>query len=208
MSSVDDARGPDFPTGGIIVDDRASIVEAYQTGRGGFRVRARWQQEDQGRGTWTDRRHRNPLSGAEGRLIEQIAELLDRAQAAAARGRPRRKRRGHPPRAGAEEPHGRSRPADGIAVQARPSSRPLPAQHERAVARQGAERDVAQAGAAGVAGAPQRRAGAPLAPPARRDRAPAGDARRLSDRLSQPRRGDPHHPRGGRAEAGDDGALR
>ena len=43
--------GPDFPTGGIIVDDRASILDAYETGRGGFRVRARWQQEDQGRGT-------------------------------------------------------------------------------------------------------------------------------------------------------------
>ena len=35
-------QGPDFPTGGIVIDDRASIVEAYRTGRGGFRVRARW----------------------------------------------------------------------------------------------------------------------------------------------------------------------
>ncbi len=55
---------------------------------------------------------------------------------------------------------------------------------------------------------PQGSAGPPLAHPARRDRAAARDPRRLPDRLSQPRRGDPHHPRGGRAEAGADGALR
>jgi topoisomerase-4 subunit A len=44
--------GPDFPTGGIIVDGRAAILEAYETGRGGFRLRARWHQEDTGRGTY------------------------------------------------------------------------------------------------------------------------------------------------------------
>ncbi len=43
-------QGPDFPTGGIIVDDHASTIEAYKTGRGGFRVRARWEKEDTGRG--------------------------------------------------------------------------------------------------------------------------------------------------------------
>ena len=43
--------GPDLPTGGIIVEPRANIVEAYRTGRGSFRVRARWTIEDQGRGT-------------------------------------------------------------------------------------------------------------------------------------------------------------
>ena len=61
--------------------------------------------------------------------------------------------------------------------------------------------------AAGMARPPQGRAGPPLAAPAGRDRAAAGNPRRLPDRLSQHRRGDPHHPRGGRAEAGDDGAL-
>ena len=45
--------GPDFPTGGLIVDPRAEIAEAYATGRGSFRVRARWEQEDSGRGTWS-----------------------------------------------------------------------------------------------------------------------------------------------------------
>src|SRR6201990_2611739 len=44
--------GPDFPTGGLIVDPRNEIAEAYATGRGSFRVRARWTQEDSGRGTW------------------------------------------------------------------------------------------------------------------------------------------------------------
>src|ERR671927_762112 len=44
--------GPDFPTGGLIVDPRAEIAEAYATGRGSFRGRARWTQEDTGRGTW------------------------------------------------------------------------------------------------------------------------------------------------------------
>src|SRR5690606_25583824 len=45
-------QGPDFPTGGVVVDDRSAILDAYETGRGGFRLRARWEQEDQGRGTY------------------------------------------------------------------------------------------------------------------------------------------------------------
>src|SRR3954469_14542938 len=44
--------GPDFPTGGLVVDDAAAIAEAYETGRGSFRVRARWEKEDSGRGTY------------------------------------------------------------------------------------------------------------------------------------------------------------
>src|SRR5437660_11641753 len=44
--------GPDFPTGGIIVDSKESIAEAYMTGRGSFRTRARWSQEEGARGTW------------------------------------------------------------------------------------------------------------------------------------------------------------
>src|SRR6187401_1914272 len=43
-------QGPDFPTGGIVVDPRSEIAEAYATGRGSFRVRAKWEQEDTGRG--------------------------------------------------------------------------------------------------------------------------------------------------------------
>src|SRR5512145_1879598 len=45
-------QGPDFPTGGVVVDSRDAIAEAYATGRGSFRVRARWHKEDTGRGTY------------------------------------------------------------------------------------------------------------------------------------------------------------
>jgi topoisomerase-4 subunit A len=68
--------GPDFPTGGIIVDDRASIVEAYKTGRGGFRVRARWSTEDLGRGAWQIVITDIPYLVQKSRLIEKVAELL------------------------------------------------------------------------------------------------------------------------------------
>src|SRR5262245_6569440 len=49
---VEFVPGPDFPTGGVLVEDRASIIEAYRTGRGGFRLRARWEKEETGRGTY------------------------------------------------------------------------------------------------------------------------------------------------------------
>jgi len=68
--------GPDFPTGGIVVDDRASIVTAYETGRGGFRLRARWMQEDLGRGTWQVVVTEVPYQVQKSKLIEKIAELL------------------------------------------------------------------------------------------------------------------------------------
>ncbi|PBB96273.1 DNA topoisomerase IV subunit A [Mesorhizobium sp. WSM3862] len=73
---MDFVQGPDFPTGGIIVDSRASILEAYESGRGGFRVRSRWSQEDQGRGTWSIVVTEIPYGVQKARLIEKIAELL------------------------------------------------------------------------------------------------------------------------------------
>jgi topoisomerase IV subunit A len=69
-------QGPDFPTGGTIVDDRASILEAYKTGRGSFRVRARWTTEDLGRGAWQAIVTEIPYQVQKGRLVEKIAELL------------------------------------------------------------------------------------------------------------------------------------
>jgi len=69
--------GPDFPTGGIIVESRSSMVETYRTGRGGFRTRARWHVEDQGRGTWFVVVTEIPYGVQKGRLIEKIAELLN-----------------------------------------------------------------------------------------------------------------------------------
>jgi DNA topoisomerase IV, A subunit, proteobacterial len=69
-------QGPDFPTGGIIVDSRAAILEAYETGRGGFRVRARYTVEDQGRGTWQIVVTEIPYQVQKSKLVEKIAELL------------------------------------------------------------------------------------------------------------------------------------
>jgi len=69
-------KGPDFPTGGIIIDDKATIREAYNTGRGSFRVRARWTQENTGNGTWVVVVTEIPYSVPKSRLIEKIAELL------------------------------------------------------------------------------------------------------------------------------------
>jgi topoisomerase-4 subunit A len=68
--------GPDFPTGGIIVESRSSMIETYRTGRGAFRTRARWHVEDQGRGTWLAVVTEIPYMVSKGRLIEKIAELL------------------------------------------------------------------------------------------------------------------------------------
>ena len=69
-------RGPDFPTGGIIVEPRENIISAYQTGRGAFRVRARWAQEDSGRGTYQIVVTEIPYGVQKSRLVEKIAELL------------------------------------------------------------------------------------------------------------------------------------
>jgi topoisomerase-4 subunit A len=69
--------GPDFPTGGIIVESRAAIMEAYRTGRGGFRLRSRWETEDTGRGTWVAVVTEIPYQVQKGRLIEKIAELIN-----------------------------------------------------------------------------------------------------------------------------------
>ena len=68
--------GPDFPTGGVLVEDRAQIVEAYATGRGGFRVRARWEVEKTGRGQYQVVVTEIPYQVQKARLIERIAELL------------------------------------------------------------------------------------------------------------------------------------
>jgi topoisomerase-4 subunit A len=68
--------GPDFPTGGIVVDTPAAMAETYRSGRGSFRVRARWKKEDTGRGTWAIVVTEIPYGVPKSRLIEKIAELL------------------------------------------------------------------------------------------------------------------------------------
>jgi topoisomerase IV subunit A len=69
--------GPDFPTGGLIVDSRESIAEAYTTGRGSFRVRARWRKEETGRGTYAIVITEIPWLVQKSRLMEKIAELIN-----------------------------------------------------------------------------------------------------------------------------------
>jgi topoisomerase-4 subunit A len=70
-------KGPDFPTGGEIVDSTESIAEAYTTGRGSFRVRARWTTEDAGRGTYVVVITEIPWLVQKSRLVEKLAELLN-----------------------------------------------------------------------------------------------------------------------------------
>jgi topoisomerase-4 subunit A len=69
--------GPDFPTGGVIVDTREAIEEAYVTGRGSFRVRARWTKEETGRGTYQIVITEIPWLVQKTRLIERMAELFN-----------------------------------------------------------------------------------------------------------------------------------
>jgi topoisomerase-4 subunit A len=70
-------KGPDFPTGGIIIDDRATIAEAYRSGRGGFRVRARWKKIEAPRGTYIIVVDEIPYQVQKAKLIERIAELIE-----------------------------------------------------------------------------------------------------------------------------------
>jgi topoisomerase IV subunit A len=69
--------GPDFPTGGVIVDPPDVIAEAYSAGRGSFRVRARWHKEDTGRGTYLIVVTEVPWLVQKGRLVERLAELIN-----------------------------------------------------------------------------------------------------------------------------------
>jgi topoisomerase-4 subunit A len=69
--------GPDFPTGGLIVDPPETIAEAYTTGRGSFRLRARWKTEDTGRGTYQIVVTEIPWQVQKMRLVEQIAALIN-----------------------------------------------------------------------------------------------------------------------------------
>ena len=68
--------GPDLPTGGVIVEPREEIVKAYKTGRGSFRLRAKWKQEDTGRGTYQIIVTEIPYQIPKARLVARIAELL------------------------------------------------------------------------------------------------------------------------------------
>ena len=69
-------KGPDFPTGGVLVEPQESIREAYATGRGGFRVRAKWSVEKEKGGAWQIIVTEIPYQVQKSRLIERLAEML------------------------------------------------------------------------------------------------------------------------------------
>ena len=68
--------GPDFPTGGVIVEEPASIAEAYRTGRGAIRLRAKWEKEDLGKGQWQIVVTEIPYQVQKSKLIEKLAEVI------------------------------------------------------------------------------------------------------------------------------------
>jgi len=68
--------GPDFPTGGVLIETPASIAQSYATGRGAFRLRAKWMREDKGRGVYQIVVTEIPYGVPKSRLVEKIAELL------------------------------------------------------------------------------------------------------------------------------------
>ncbi len=74
-------QGPDFPTGGVIVEARESFLETYETGRGGVRTRARWTKEDAGRGTWRIVVTEIPYQVKKADLVEQLAGLIEAKKA-------------------------------------------------------------------------------------------------------------------------------
>jgi topoisomerase-4 subunit A len=73
--------GPDFPTGGVIVEPKESLHEAYETGRGGVRVQARWRKEDLGRGMWRIIVTEIPYQVQKSKLMERLAELIETKKA-------------------------------------------------------------------------------------------------------------------------------
>jgi len=69
--------GPDFPTGGTLSEDPAAILSAYETGRGGFRLRAKWELEKGKHATWQIVVTEIPYQVQKAKLIEQVAQLME-----------------------------------------------------------------------------------------------------------------------------------
>ena len=200
-------RGRTSRPAACIVEPREQILEAYKTGRGGFRLRAKWEKEDTGRGTYQIVVTEIPYQVQKAKLVERIAELIDDKKL---------------PLLG----DARDESAETVRLVLEPKSRAVdPVVLMESLFKltelevrfslnmnvlSGGQvpgvlslRDVLEA----LAGAPPGRAGAALAVPPEEDRASPGGARRLPHRLSQPRRGDPHRPLRGRAQGQADQAL-
>lgn len=74
---LEQVKGPDLPTGGIITEPKENIIEAYKTGRGGFKVRARWHKEELPRGLWQIVVTEIPYQVQKSRLIEKLADIIE-----------------------------------------------------------------------------------------------------------------------------------
>jgi topoisomerase-4 subunit A len=79
---MEHVQGPDFPTGGVIVETAESMLETYETGRGGVRVRARWTREETARGGWRIVITEIPYQVKKADLVEQLAGLIETKRAA------------------------------------------------------------------------------------------------------------------------------
>ncbi|MEL6977910.1 MAG: DNA topoisomerase IV subunit A [Pseudomonadota bacterium] len=73
---LEHVQGPDFPTGGLLVEPRESIEQAYRTGRGSFRLRAAWEKEEYGRGLWRIVVTEIPFQVQKSKLVERLADLV------------------------------------------------------------------------------------------------------------------------------------
>ena len=186
--------GPDFPTGGIVVDSPASIAEAYTTGRGSFRVRARWHKEDLGRGSYSIVITQIPWLVQKSRLVEKLAELLNEKKLPLVSDV--RDESAEDVRLVIEP---RSRSVDPVILMeslfktTELESR-IPLNMNVLVKGRVPNSGRPRGGIARMARPSPRGSGAANAPPTGGDRASARIAWRLSDCLSQPRQGHQDHP--------------
>ena len=186
--------GPDFPTGGIIVEPRAAILEAYRTGRGASGCARSGQVEDLGRGTWQIVVTEIPYQVQKSKLIERLAELIQTKKV--------------PLLADV-----RDESAEDVRIVLEPRARTVDPEMLMGMLFRNSDLEMrfslnmnvlidgrmpqgllAERGAARLPRPPPRRADAPLPAPAGKDRRAAGDPRRLHHRLPEPRPGDRHHP--------------
>ena len=200
-------KGPDLPTGGVLVEPWPSVVEAYRTGRGSFRLRARWQREELGHGQYQVVVTEIPYQVPKARLIERIAELLARARSCRC------------------WPTCATSSTEEVRLVLVPRARTVPPELLMEQLFRQTELEVRlplNLNVLDAEGVPRVMSLARCCRPSSthrmvvlvrrsrhrlgQDRGPARGAGGLPDRLPQPRRGDPHHPRGGRAQGRADGA--
>ena len=190
---VEMVPGPDFPTGGTLVEDRETIVEAYRTGTGRVpRARPMGRGKGQGR-RLPYRRRRDPLPGAKVAPGREDRRASGQPQAGHAGRRARRVRGRSALGAGAQEPQRRSHGLDGIPVPPDRAGKPGQPQPQCAGRRAHAPGHELARGLKRVPRSSPGRVAATQPPPFSQDRNPARDPRRLPDRLSQPGRGDSDH---------------